>query len=322
MSCGFVMLHWRVWLIAVALLVPGGASAQQYPVRPIRFVIGPAPDLLPRLVGQKLADKWGQQVVIDQRPGAGGIIAGETVAKAPADGYTWLMSAASFIIIAELYTKGPYDFERDFVPVTLMATLPFIVVVHPSVPAKSLAELVQLARARPGQINFASAGTGTSTQLAAEMFKTLAKIDIVHVPYKGVAQAVTDVLGGQVQMMFAIAQAAVPHVQSGKLRGLAITSAKRSRAVPELPTIAESGYPDIDVVGWNGVHVPARTPRAVIQKINGDIAEVLKMRDVNERMLAAGFEPALTSVEEFAAFVKRDFRRYAKVIKEAHVRVD
>jgi tripartite-type tricarboxylate transporter receptor subunit TctC len=322
MSCGFVMLHWRVWLIAVALLVPGGASAQQYPVRPIRFVIGPAPDLLPRLVGQKLADKWGQQVVIDQRPGAGGIIAGETVAKAPADGYTWLMSAASFIIIAELYTKGPYDFERDFVPVTLMATLPFIVVVHPSVPAKSLAELVQLARARPGQINFASAGTGTSTQLAAEMFKTLAKIDIVHVPYKGVAQAVTDVLGGQVQMMFAIAQAAVPHVQSGKLRGLAITSAKRSRAVPELPTIAESGYPDIDVVGWNGVHVPARTPRAVVQKINGDIAEVLKMQDVNERMLAAGFEPALTSVEEFAAFVKRDFRRYAKVIKEAHVRVD
>jgi tripartite-type tricarboxylate transporter receptor subunit TctC len=316
------MLHWRVWLIAVALLLPGVASAQQYPVRPIRFVIGPAPDLLPRLIGQKLADKWGQQVVVDQRPGAGGIIAGETVAKAPADGYTWLMSAASFIIIAELYTKLPYDFERDFAPVTLMATLPFILVVHPSVPVKSLAELVQLARARPGQINFASAGTGTSTQLAAEMFKTIAKIDIVHVPYKGVAQAVTDVLGGQVQMMFAIAQAAVPHVQSGKLRGLAITSAKRSPAVPELPTIAESGYPDIDVVGWNGVHVPAQTPRAVIQKINGEIAEVLKMRDVNERMLATGFEPALTSVEEFAAFVKRDFRRYAKVIKEAHVRVD
>ena len=316
------MLHWRVWLIAVALLVPGVTSAQQYPVRPIRFVIGPAPDLLPRLIGQKLADKWGQQVVVDQRPGAGGIIAGETVAKAPADGYTWLMSAASFIIIAELYTKVPYDFERDFVPVTLMATLPFILVVHPSVPVRSLAELVQLARARPGQINFASAGTGTSTQLAAEMFKTLAKIDIVHVPYKGVAQAVTDVLGGQVQMMFAIAQAAVPHLQSGKLRGLAITSAKRSPAVPELPTIAESGYPDIDVVGWNGVHVPAQTPRAVIQKINGDIAEVLKMRDVNERMLATGFEPAMTSVEEFAAFVKRDFRRYAKVIKEAHVRVD
>jgi tripartite-type tricarboxylate transporter receptor subunit TctC len=316
------MLHWRVWLIAVALLVPGVTSAQQYPVRPVRFVIGPAPDLLPRLIGQKLADKWGQQVVVDQRPGAGGIIAGETVAKAPADGYTWLMSAASFIIIAELYTKVPYDFERDFVPVTLMATLPFILVVHPSVPVRSLAELVQLARARPGQINFASAGTGTSTQLAAEMFKTLAKIDIVHVPYKGVAQAVTDVLGGQVQMMFAIAQAAVPHLKSGKLRGLAITSAKRSPAVPELPTIAESGYPDIDVVGWNGVHVPAQTPRAVIQKINGEIAEVLKMRDVNERMLAAGFEPAMTSVEEFAAFVKRDFRRYAKVIKEAHVRVD
>jgi tripartite-type tricarboxylate transporter receptor subunit TctC len=316
------MLHWRVWLIAVALLVPGVTSAQQYPVRPVRFVIGPAPDLLPRLIGQKLADKWGQQVVVDQRPGAGGIIAGETVAKAPADGYTWLMSAASFIIIAELYTKVPYDFERDFVPVTLMATLPFILVVHPSVPVRSLAELVQLARARPGQINFASAGTGTSTQLAAEMFKTLAKIDIVHVPYKGVAQAVTDVLGGQVQMMFAIAQAAVPHLKSGKLRGLAITSAKRSPAVPELPTIAESGYPDIDVVGWNGVHVPAQTPRAVIQKINGDIAEVLKMRDVNERMLATGFEPAMTSVEEFAAFVKRDFRRYAKVIKEAHVRVD
>jgi len=317
------MSHLIVLATAVlSLLVSSVAVAQDYPVRPVRFIIGAAPDLLPRLVGQKLAENWGQQVVIDQRPGASGIIAGEIAAKAPPDGYTWLMTSATFVILSGLYPKLPYDLGRDFAPVTLMATLPFILVVNPSVPAKSLAEFVQLARTRPGQLNYGNPGNGTSTHLATEMFKNIAKIDIVNIPYKGVVPAITDLVGGQVQFMFAIAQAAVPHVQSGKLRALAITSARRSSAVPDLPTIAESGFPEIDVVGWNGVHVPAKTPRAVVSKIHAAIAEILNSREMRERMLAAGFEPALTTVEQFDAFVQKDVRRYAKVIRESRIRVD
>jgi tripartite-type tricarboxylate transporter receptor subunit TctC len=297
----------------------GVAQGQTYPVKPVRFVIGPAPDLLPRLMGQKLAELWGQQVVIDQRPAAGGIIAGETVAKSAPDGYTWLMSTGSFVVVDVLYPKLPYSFMRDFAPVTLMASLPFIAVVHPSLPVKTLDDLVQLAKAKPGTINYGSAGNGTTTQLTAEMFKTNAKIDMVHVPYKGVAPAVTDLLGGQVQLMFAIAQAAVPHVLSGKLRALAITSAKRSPAVPEVPTIAESGYPDIDVVGWNGIHVPAKTPQAIVARINTDVGKIIATRDFRERMIAAGFEPESMTVEQFDAYVRRDAVRYARVIREAKI---
>ena len=307
---------------ALAFLAPNAAVAQVYPVKPIRFVIGPTPDLLPRLVGQKLAESWGQQVVIDQRPGAGGIIAADTVAKAQPDGYTWLVSISSLVILSQLYSKLPYDFERDLAPVAMLAKILYLVVVHPSVPAKSLAELVQLARAKPGQLNYGSSGTGAQTQLLTEMFKHSAKVDIVHVPYKGVVPAVTDLVGGQVQIMFAVAQASGPHVQTGKLRALAITSAKRSSVFPDVPTIAEAGYPELDVLGWNAVHVPAKTPRAIIYKINNDIAKVLDLRDVKDRMFAAGFEPAQMSVEEFDAYTKMEARRYAKVIRESNIRVD
>lgn len=315
----------RLTLVLIAVLSiisPDAAIAQNYPVKPVRFLIGAAPDLLPRLIGQKLAEKWGQQVVVDQRPAAGGIIAGDIVAKAQPDGYTWLMSTASFLTVNALHSDLPYDFGRDFTPVTLMATLPWILVVHPAVPAKSLTEFVQLARARPGKINYANPGNGTSTHLVTEMFKNNAQIDIVNIPYKGVAAAVTDLLGGQVQFMFAIAQAGLPHVQSGKLRALAITTLKRSPAVPDLPTLAESGFKDMDVVGWNGVHVPAKTPRAVIDKIHAAIAEVLKAPELKERMLAAGFDPAATTVAEFDTFVKRDVQRYAKVIKESGIHAE
>ncbi len=262
------------------------AHAQDFPTKPVRFVIGPAPEMLPRLVGQKLSELWGQQVVIDQRPGAGGIVAGDLVAKAAPDGYTWLMSTGAFYVVDALYPKLSYNMVRDFAPVTLMASIPFIAVVHPAVPVKSLAELVQLARAQPGKLNFASAGTGTTTQLAAELFKLSAGINIVHVPYKGVAPAVTDVLAGQVQMMFVVAQAAVPHVQSGKLRALGITSPKRSPAVPEVPTITEGGFPEIDIVGWNGVSVPIKTPRALVNKLNTDIRKILAQKDMQDRMIA------------------------------------
>lgn len=313
----------RLRLFAILLFItPGLVLAQAFPNKPIRFVLGPAPDLLPRLIGQELSETWGQQVVIDQRPGAGGIIAAEIVAKAPPDGYTWFMSTGAMLTVAALYSKISYNVERDFTPVTLMGTLPWILVVNPSVPAKSLTEFIHLARAQPGQINYGNPGTGTSTHLVTEMFKNMAKINIVDIPYKGVAPAVSATLGGEVKVMFAIAQAGLPHVRSGKLRALAITSAKRYAAAPDIPTIAESGFRDMDVVGWNGVHVPANTPRAVIDTINRTIGEILKTRAVQERMLAAGFETAMTSVEEFDAFVKADMKRYAKVIKESGVRVE
>jgi len=310
-------------LFAILLFIsPGLVHAQAYPNKPIRFVLGPAPDVLPRLIGQKLSETWGQQVVIDQRPGAGGIIAAEIVAKAPPDGYTWFMSSGAMLTVAALYPKIPYNVERDFAPVTLMGTLPWILVVNPSVPAKSLTEFIQLARAQPGQINYGNPGTGTSTHLVTEMFKNMAKINIVDIPYKGVAAAVSATLSGEVKVMFAIAQGGLPHVRSGKLRALAITSAKRYAAAPEIPTIAESGFRDMDVVGWNGVHVPAKTPRAIIETINRTIGGILKSRALQERMLAAGFETPITSVEEFDTFVKADIKRYAKVIKEAGVHVE
>ncbi len=296
--------------------------AQTFPAKPVRFVIGPAPDLLPRLVSQKLSELWGQQVIVDQRPGAGGVIAAEIVAKAAPDGYTWLMSTGSFYVLDALYPKLPYNMVRDLRPVTLMATLPFIAVVHPSVPAKNLHDLVQLAKASPGKLNFASGGIGTTTQLSAELFKLAANIDIVHVPYKSVAAAVGDVLGGQAQLMFSIAQAAVPHVQSGKLRALAITSKKRSQAVPDVPTVTEAGYPEIDIVGWNGVSVPIKAPPALVTKLNGDIRKILAQKDLQERMIAAGFDLADTSIEEFDAFVRKDIALYQRIVKESKIKLD
>ena len=308
--------------IICGLMMSVTAAAQAFPAKPVRFVIGPAPELLPRLVSQKLSELWGQQVVVDQRPGAGGIVAGDLVAKATPDGYTWLMSTGSFYVLDALYPKLTYNMLRDFAPVTLMATIPFIAVVHPSVPAKSLAELVQLAKAQPGKLNFASAGTGTTTQLAAELFKLSANINIVHVPYKGVAPAVIDVLAGQVQMMFSVAQGAVPHVQSGKLRALAITSPKRSPAVPEVPTIVEAGFPEIDIVAWNGVSVPVKTPRAVVLKLNADIRKILSHKDTQDRMIAAGFDLSDTTLEQFEAFIKKDVALYSRIIKESKLKLD
>ncbi len=313
----------RFFIVLIATVAAcAAANAQDFPTRPIRLVLGPSPDLLSRMVGQKLAESWGQQVVIDQRPAAGGIIAGETVAKAPADGYTWLLSTASFVTLAGLYPKLPFDFQRDFSPVTLMGSLPWVVVVNPSVPAKTLNEFVQLARAKPGQMNYANPGNGTSSHIVTEMFLLDAKIKLVNIPYKGVVAAISDIISGQAHMGFGITQGSVPHVISGKLRALAVSSAKRLNVLPEVPTLSESGFKDMDVVGWNGVHVPAGTPRPVIERVNKAINDILKTREMQERMTAAGFEVGATSVAEFDAYVKRDFARYTKVIREANIRVD
>ena len=311
-----------LWALCMAAGAQSYQSLPSFPLRPVRFVLGPAPELLPRLVSQKLSELWGQQVVLDPRPGAGGIVAGDIVAKAAPDGYTWLVSTGSFYVVDVMSTKHAYNMVRDFAPVTLMATIPFICVVHPALPVKTMADLVQLAKAQPGKLNFASAGTGTTAQLAAELLKIATKTDIVHVPYKGVAAGVTDLLGGQVQMMFVVAQAAVPHVQSGKLRGLVITSKKRAPATPDVPTTTEAGLPEIDIVGWNGVSVPKGVSPALVSKINADVRKVLSPKDMQERLIAAGFEPADTSIEQFQTFIQKDIKLYERIVRESKLKLD
>jgi tripartite-type tricarboxylate transporter receptor subunit TctC len=309
-------------LIAGSACCSVAVQAQTYPARPVRFIVGPGPDVLPRLLGQKLTESWGQQVVVDQRPRAGGIIAADLVAKSLPDGYTLLLTTGAYTINASLYQKLPYDLERDLAPVGLLASISFIVVVPPGLPAKSMQELIQLAKAKPGQLNCAHAGPGTTAHLGCEMLKTSAGINIVPVPYKGVAPALVDVMTGQAQIMFAVAQGGLPQVQSGKLRALAITGAKRNPALPDVPTITEAGYGGADFVSWNGVHIRSGTPRAVIARLNEDLNRVLKLPDIRERMVTLGLDPAGGTPEAFGRFVREDIARWAKVIKQSGVRVE
>jgi tripartite-type tricarboxylate transporter receptor subunit TctC len=305
--------------LALVAATAAPCLAQSYPTKPIRVVVGPGTDLVPRLIGPKLAAVWGQQLVIDQRPGGGGAIAADIVAKAAADGHTWLLSTAVFTINAGMYAKPPYDLVRDFAPVTLLGTAMFFLLVHPSVPARSVTDLIQLAREKPGQLNYSSSGVGTPPHLAGEILKSMARIDIVHVPYKSAAASITDLLGGQVQMSFQFTPTALPHVRSGKLKALGVSGAKRSGSAPELPTIAESGLPGFEVIGWNGVHVPKGTPKAIVSRINTEILQVLKQPDIQERMSVAGLDAFGNTPEAFATFVKADLARWAQVIREARI---
>ena len=309
-------------LIASVSVSTGAALAQNYPSKPIRFIVGPGPDVLARMIGQRLTDSWGQQVVVDQRPGAGGIIAADTVSKSIPDGYTLLLTTGAYTVNAALYSKLPYNLERDLAPVSLLATISFLVIVNPSLPAKTLQELIQLAKAKPGSLNCAHSGPGTTAHLGCEMLKSSARIDIVSVPYKGTVPAIIDVIGGQAQLMFAVMQGGLPHVQAGKLRALAVTGAKRSAALPDVPTIAEAGVPGADFISWNGVHVPARTPQATIAKLNGELDRLVRLPEVRERMLTLGLNPAGGMPAAFAAFVKADIARWAKVIKDSGIRVE
>jgi tripartite-type tricarboxylate transporter receptor subunit TctC len=308
-------------LIVLCALLASVAVAQDYPVKPIRVIVGPGPDVLARIVGQKLTDAWGQQVVVDQRPGAGGIIAAESVAKSAPDGYTLLLSTGTYTTIPSLYAKVPYDFVKDLQPVTLLATLPFLLVAHPSLPAKNVQELVQLARARPGQLNYASSGNGTTAHLAGEMLKSMAKINIVHVPYKGTVPGVIDLVAGQVHVMFAIIQSSLPYVQAGRLRALGVSASKRSSSAPAVPTIAESGVPGYEFISWNGIHAPAATSKAVTGKLNAELLKVIAAPDVKERMSGLGMEVAGGTPEEFGALVKSDIAKWAKVIRDAGIKM-
>jgi tripartite-type tricarboxylate transporter receptor subunit TctC len=307
--------------VSVALLptLALAAVAENFPTKPIRVVVGPGTDLLPRLLGPKLAGAWGQQLVVDQRPGGGGAIAADIVAKAAPDGHTWLLSTAVFTINAGMYAKPPYDLVRDFAPVTMLGTAMFFLLVHPSVPARSVAELIQLAREKPGQLNYSSSGVGTPPHLAGEILKSMARINIVHVPYKSAAASITDLLGGQVQMSFQFTPTALPHVKTGKLRALGVSGTQRSVSAPDLPTIAESGLPGFEVIGWNGVHVPRGVPKVIITRIHSEIVQALKQSEIQERMTVAGLDAVGNTPDEFAVFVKTDLARWAKVIREAGI---
>jgi len=311
-----------VLALTASLLHSPLGTAQDFPAKPIRFIIGPAPDVLARMVGQKLTDGWGQQVVVDQRPGAGGIIAAEAVAKAPPDGYTWLLSTGAYTVLVGLHQKLPFDFVRDLAPVSLLATIPFLLVAHPSLPAKSVKDLIRLARARPGEINYASGGTGTTSHLAGEMFASMAQLKLVHVPYKSVPASLVGVVSGEAHVTFAVMQAGYPNVTAGKLRALGVTAGKRSPSAPDIPTIAESGVPGYEFVSWNAVHVPAATSKAVIARIHAELVKVLALPDVRKRMFGLGMEVAGGTPEELGALVKSDIAKWSKVIKEAGVKVE
>ena len=314
---------------AVAATIAGmaPAGAQTYPDRPIRLVVpfppGGGSDITARTIAQKLSEVLGQQVVADNRGGAGGNIGTDIVAKSQPDGYTLVMALSGpFTINGSLMGKLPFDPLKDFALITLAGATPNLLVTHPSLAANSVKELIALAKASPGKINFASSGLGTPAQLSGDLFNAMAGVRLVHVPYKGAAPALTDLLAGQVQLMFSTMPPALPQVKAGKLRALAVTSAKRSLTLPELPTIAEAALPGFEATTWYGMAAPAGTPKPIVAKLNADVLKVLHMADVRERLLAQGTEPAGTTPEQFADYIRSETTKWAKVIKASGAKVD
>lgn len=311
----------------IALLgTAGHAPAQGYPTKPVRFIApfppGGTSDILCRIIGQKLTEAWGQQVVVDSRPGASGSIGTEIAARAPADGYTLLLGNLSPVAINPLiYPKMGYDTLRDFAPVTLVAAAPQLLVVNPSVPAKSVKELVALAKAKPGALNFGSGGAGTLAHLGGEMFKTMAGVNMVHVPYKGTILSITDLIAGQVQLVFSDMPIALPHHKTGKLRAIAVTGAKPTPLVSGMPTVAET-IPGFVLDNWWGVLVPKGTPAAVVAKLNADIGKALQLGDVKERYASLGVEPATSTPQQLADYIRNESAKFAKVIKDSGAKVD
>lgn len=306
------------------LAVNGPVWAQQYPSKPVRIVVpyavGGTTDILARILADELTRTLGQSVVPDFRPGAGGTIGSDHVAKSEPDGHTIVMGTpGSHATSPSLYSTLPYDPQKDFAPIALMAMVPNVVVVHPSIQAKSIADLIGLMKASPGKFHYGSAGVGATTHLTGELFKTMAGVDIVHVPYKGSGQAMIDLVGGHIQMMFENLPGAMSHVKSGNIRALAVTGARRSPADANLPTVAEAGVPGFDVVSWFGILAPARTPRPIVDKLNGAIVAAIGKPEVKARMLELGAEPAPGTPEDFAKLIGDERERWAKVIKAAGI---
>ena len=315
--------HLALLFLAAAALagIAGTASAQSaYPNKPLRFIVpfaaGGPTDVLARVIGQKLGESLGQPVVVENRPGAGGNIASDYVAKAPPDGYTLILgTVGTHAINASLYSKLPFDTARDFAPIALVASATIVMVVHQSVPAATVKEFVALAKSRPHPFSMASPGSGTPQHLAGELFKTVTAVDMVHIPYKGAAPALNDILGGQVSVGFVSLPAALPHVKAGKLRALGVTAAKRSVVAPDVPTIAESGAPGYEVENWYGVLAPAGTPREIVNRLNAEIIKLLHAKDVKELLNNQGFEVLQSTPDQFAAFSKTEFEKWAKLVK-------
>jgi tripartite-type tricarboxylate transporter receptor subunit TctC len=310
----------------LALLIAGNSAAQTaYPEKPIRIIVGfpsgSAPDAVARLLGEKLAETWGKPVTTENVPGAAANIAAERIAKAAPDGYTLGLLGQSIVVNPSLY-KLAYDPVKDFAPVSQLAVSPYILIVHNAVPAKSVKELVALAKAQPGGLTFGSGGSGSATHIAAELFKSAAGIDIRHIPYKGVVAAIPDVLGGRVTMMFSPMVGVLPLAREGKLRALAVTSLRRSSAAPELPTIAESGYPGFEFTNWYGLLAPARTPATIVRKLHLESVKALAHADVRAKFADLGMEGIGNSPDEFAAVIKSDIPKWAKVIKESGIKPD
>jgi tripartite-type tricarboxylate transporter receptor subunit TctC len=314
----------RVAVAGLLLFALAGAASGQYPSRPVRFIVpsaaGGGTDIIARAISLKLAETLGQPFVVENRPGAGQMIGIELAAKSPADGYTILMAASTLAINPIMYKKVPYDPVRDFAPITQAATLPNVLVVHPSLPVKSVAELIAYAKANPGKLNFASAGIGTSPQMSIELLKSMAGIDMVHIPYKGTSPGVVDLLAGQVLVMAPNVLTALPHIKAGKLRALAVTSTKRTEALPEVPTVAEAGLPGYDSTQWYGVLAPAGTQTQIVARLHGEIVRALRDAEVGKRLAADGAEAVGSSPEEFAAFIKSESEKWAKVALAAGIK--
>lgn len=300
--------------------------AQSYPSRPIRFLVGFAPggftDVMARAIAGKLTENWSQQVVVDNRPGASTTIATDLAAKAAPDGYTLLMMTDNFVTNPSLFRKLPYDSERDFAPITLAALAPFLLVVHPSVPAHSVKELVTVARSRPGQLNYGSGGSGAPGHLSGELFNTLAGVKMTHVPYKGAAPALIDLVAGQIQVYFGNLPVTIPHANAGRVRPLAVTSAKRSAIAPELPTIAEAGVPGFELTPWYGVMTRAGTPKNILAKLNQDIVKILQDPAMRERISNLGGEPTTMTHEQFAGFLKSEAVKWGKLVRDSGARAE
>ena len=311
-------------LAAMAPPLPA-AFAQAYPSRPIRFIVPFAAgagvlDIMARLVGQHLGQSLGQQAIIDNRPGAGGNVGAEVAAKAAPDGYTMLMGAVALVVSPYLYARLPFDPLTDLAPVTQVNSAPLMLVVHPSLPVTSVAELIAYAKARPGQLNYGSGGVGATPFLATELFKSMAGIDVVHVPYKGGAPALADLVAGQLSFMIENVPGTLPFVKDGKLRALAITSRQRLALVPELPTMEEAGVPGYEMIGWNGIFVPKATPPEIVARLNAELVKVLRSTEVGEQLARLGAVPVGDTPEQFGAFVKAESARWGKIIKDLGIK--
>jgi tripartite-type tricarboxylate transporter receptor subunit TctC len=307
--------------------VTGHAAAQAYPVKSVKMIIpfpaGGPTDILGRLVGQKLSEAWSQTVVIDNRPGGGGVIAGQIAAKSPPDGYTIFLGGITTLVLSTYVHKNrPYDSQRDFLPVSQTTVQPLLLMVHPALPVKTVKEFIALARARSGEINYGTSGPGGSGHLAGELFRSMTGVNIVHVPYRGQPPALNDLLAGQVQSLFGAPLAVIPHIRNGKIRALAVTGQKRSPAVPDVPTFGEAGMPGYDASTWNGIMVPIGTPRAIIERLHGEIVKILRAPNTLERLAGDGSVAVASTPEEFAAFIKAEHAKWGKVVREANIRIE